>query len=257
MVAVLKATTGVSLRPAASALRQPLYGKASLKGLYNFEADVAACRKNWAKGGEPAAVVGSPSIGGSGVGAVLTQATHYFNTGIAETPSMTFIMEIENPAAVAYWPFGNYRGPRSAQDSVSANGAFMQMTVNVTNQRFVAGIAHFSGVAGAASANDTALKQVTPGPNRMIAMRVAEPAGTVEVKDLTTGDGWVLTTRTTGVRDICPLPILIGSNYLARDTTPAQRMFGIAIFQEALSDQEIAEYAAWRRGYWDRRDIAV
>jgi hypothetical protein len=91
----------------------------------------------------------------------------------------------------------------------------------------------------------------------MIAMRVTEPAGTVEVRDLTTGSAWVSTARATGVRDICPLPLLIGSNHLARDATPAQRMFGLAILQEAITDDEIADYATWRRAYWARRGITV
>lgn len=258
MGTVMKAANGESYRTSAKRLVQPLWQKASLRGLFIFETNVAMLARNWAENGNDAKLVGAPAMGAGGNGAYFQQATDYLQTDIPETSDLTYIFTIDQATAAAFWPLGNYNGARSASDATLSNGCLMQMTVIGSDQRYNAIFSRFSGSAGDATSNVTASKLVAPGGNRMIAVRIDEPAGTMHLSDLTGGGADLVVTRPGGtVRDLNPLPFRIGSNYLSRDTTPAMRMYDCCILSEFISDDELAAYATWLRQYWARRGITV
>jgi hypothetical protein len=258
MGTIMKAGNGESFRNVARArLVHPLWKKPSATGLFIFEGSPNLLGRNWAEGKLDAAVVGAPVMHASGYGAYMTQALNYLQSPVLEAPNQTIIYGVEDIAAASFWPVSNYYGARSASDAAVSNGTFCQMTVSGSQQAYTGGMAHYSGTPGAPTANDVAsFARDVSGNARIIAVRSSEPAGTIRCKDMTSGTEAV-TTRSTGVRDICPLPLLVGSNYLARDTSPARRMFFAAIFSEALSDTDLNNFVAWKRAYWARRGIAV
>lgn len=257
---VISTGTGQSYRTSAAkrgGLISPV--PSGLEGLFLMEgSDLTLLGKNWAAGKADAALVGTPTMGGSNYGTNLTSGSAYLQSAIAESDNMTILAVVEN-AAKAAWPITNYPSTRPG-DSVNSNGIGLQMTRSGSGpytQGFNGFMSRYSGTPGAATAlvGPSGASFASPTGNRAVSLRVAEPSGVATFDDLT-GATKTTATRPSGVRDKGSAALRLGGSYSADGQTQTL-YYAFAIWSRALTDAELSTFYTWLKAYWLRRSITI
>lgn len=215
--------------------------------------------RNFAPGGRPAAVVGSPPVTAKGV--VLTSANH-IQTAVNQTSAFTLIA-VSHPVvdgAESGMFISNYTSPRAGGVAGTSFGVSLYVQADdVAAGTFVPrlNVSSFSGAPGASSV----LNQATLPPTD-----ITKPAflvGTfdaadkiVRLQNLSAGTNAAAAAFNDAV-DIGITPFKIGASPLSTYPNKAKNFHFAAIYNRKLTDDEVALVYARVKAYLAARNVIV
>ena len=220
---------------------------------------VAKLGRNFAPGGLPVSVVGSPEV--SSAGAVL-DVNRYIQSEVRQTPSMTLIV-VGNPVldgAEQGMFISNYTSARPGVLAGISSGVSLYCGGDDPGDgkfRLNANVSSFSGVSGAPSSiRQASLFGLDIARPAFLAMTFDASEKITRVFNLSTGDKAQTAAFTESV-DIGVTPFRIGASPLTSYPNRAKHQHFAAIYNRKLSEAELALIYTRIKAYLATRGVTV
>ncbi len=253
---VLKAT-GANFEEGAVSFIPPVERGLVYWGFPNDSLEKAA--RNYAPGGAPAAVVGSPTL--SAKGAVMSGG-NYVRTAVTQTPSITLIAvghPVGDGAELGMF-ISNYSGARPSGLSGNSYGASIYCAADDANAGVYevrAGVASFSGVSGAASVlNSVSLAGLDITKPAFLAMSFDATEAVVRAYNFTTGVSGQRAPITDKL-DIGTPPFYVGATPSVSWTNRPKNIHFSAIYDRKLNEEELRLIYERIKSYLAPRNVSI
>jgi len=249
---------GASLRSVADYLNIPVMS--GLVALQLPGVDGPTSEKNWAEDqANFIGATGSPTYASNSIS--IKSDTDYFDFGIPEMPSMSILIVgqiVTGTDSAGNQLVSSYLGNQSSLRQGAGGGTSYGTSIFSTNGYLSAYVSYWSGAAGSASnVLETRLPSgLTAGQNKAVMLRLAEPAGTTDFKDLVTGSDANGARASGQLRDLGSGTLREGKQYSVTSIGPSIVEMAI-VWDRALSDSELASMAIWVQGYCSRHGITL